>query len=350
MRKNIQITSCEIKTMDEYFSTLEQISEKNKEAKLWYRGQMDSEWSLIPGLLREAYSVENCIGERIQKPKKTNFSEQNNERFLISNPKMMLKDYRQSLSEIMNVDDLNDVQLLEMSQHYRLPTLLLDWTSDPMVALYFALSGINISDYKRENKFASVWVINPLEINKKTFVEEKYQYILDSKRDSEIILKEMEEDIGAFCFKGTKNNPRICRQSGNFTYTCYKKAKMMDNIDEYFDDIYKIIIPYSVVDNFKKFFKIFDLNEDSIYFEKSKLDIIATQVKQSHIKALHSKLLSIMQKSNLRKRKILRLQENLRIRNKKRCVSRNKKRCFSRNKKRRFSQNKKKNALIDKKK
>ena len=307
MRKNIQITSCEIKTMDEYFSTLEQISEKYKEVKLWYRGQMDSDWSLIPGLLREAYSVENCIGERIQKLKKTNFSEQNNERFLIPNPKKMLNDYRLKLSEIMDVDNLNDVQVLELSQHYGLPTLLLDWTSDPMVALYFALSGINISDYKMDNKFASVWVINLLEINKKTIEEEESQDILDSKRDSKKILKEMEEYIGTFCFKGTKNNPRICRQSGNFTYTCYKKAKMMNDINDYFDDIYKIIIPYSVVDNFKKFFKILDLNEDSIYFEKSKLDIIATQVKQSHIKALHRKLLSIKQKTNIRKRKRVRL-------------------------------------------
>lgn len=334
MRKNIQITSCEIKTMDEYFSTLEQISEKYKEVKLWYRGQMDSDWSLIPGLLREAYSVENCIGERIQKLKKTNFSEQNNERFLIPNPKKMLKDYRLKLSEIMDVDNLNDVQVLELSQHYGLPTLLLDWTSDPMVALYFALSGINISDYKMDNKFASVWVINPLEINKKTIEEEESQDILDSKRDSEKILKEMEEYIGTFCFKGTKNNPRICRQSGNFTYTCYKKAKMMNDINDYFDDIYKIIIPYSVVDNFKKFFKILDLNEDSIYFEKSELDIIATQVKQSHIKALHRKLLSIKQKTNTRKRKIVRLQGNLRTRNKKRCVSRKKRRSYrKRNKK-----------------
>lgn len=326
MRKNIQITSCEIKTMDEYFSTLEQISEKYKEVKLWYRGQMDSDWSLIPGLLREAYSVENCIGERIQKLKKTNFSEQNNERFLIPNPKKMLNDYRLKLSEIMDVDNLNDVQVLELSQHYGLPTLLLDWTSDPMVALYFALSGINISDYKMDNKFASVWVINPLEINKKTIEKEESQDILDSKRDSKKILKEMEEYIGTFCFKGTKNNPRICRQSGNFTYTCYKKAKMMNDINDYFDDIYKIIIPYSVVDNFKKFFKILDLNEDSIYFEKSKLDIIATQVKQSHIKALHRKLLSIKQKTNIRKRKRVRLPKKSRTRNKKRRFSRNKKR------------------------
>ena len=334
MRKNIQITSSEIKTMDEYFSTLEQISEKYEEVKLWYRGQMDSDWSLIPGLLREAYSVENCIGERIQKLKKTNFSEQNNERFLIPNPKKMLKDYRLKLSEIMDVDNLNDVQVLELSQHYGLSTLLLDWTSDPMVALYFALSGINISDYKMDNKFASVWVINPLEINKKTIEEEESQDILDSKRDSEKILKEMEAYIGTFCFKGTKNNPRICRQSGNFTYTCYKKAKMMNDINDYFDDIYKIIIPYSVVDNFKKFFKILDLNEDSIYFEKSELDSIATQVKQSHIKALHRKLLSIKQKTNIRKRKRVRLPKKSRTRNKKRRFSRNKKRRFSRNKKR----------------
>lgn len=43
-------------------------------------------------------------------------------------------------------------------QHYRLPTRLLDWTENPLVALYFAISSSRGADESRDG---ALWVLDP---------------------------------------------------------------------------------------------------------------------------------------------------------------------------------------------
>lgn len=106
--------------------------------KFIYRGHSNHEkYQLVPGVFRwKKLSDGHEVGEYSQ-------LEYN-----------ILEDFiSESCRYIKNVP-INDVAAwLEIAQHFGAPTRLLDFTENPLVALYFACSGTTESD-------ASVWIVN----------------------------------------------------------------------------------------------------------------------------------------------------------------------------------------------
>ena len=96
-----------------------------------FRGQADSRWRLEPSLRRKLRERERA--ERF-------------EGHLIKYLRTTLRD-RSTLPQRL-LDD--DGFLLAFAQHYRVPTRLTDWTSDPLIAAYFAASdALREREYKR---------------------------------------------------------------------------------------------------------------------------------------------------------------------------------------------------------
>ncbi len=99
--------------------------------ELWYRGQANAEWQLLPGLFRFADLVEDELRSEF-----------------------VLKG-RELLPHLPNTD----WEWYFLMQHYGLPTRLLDWTAGSLIALHFALA------LNQGTNDAAVWLLNPKALN-----------------------------------------------------------------------------------------------------------------------------------------------------------------------------------------
>jgi len=103
---------------------------------LWFRGHKESTWKLIPKLYRKEYlgSDENEIRQEFQS---------------------------RALQLIQGRVPADKWEWYFLMQHYGAPTRLLDWTDNPLVAIYFA-----VVDHPG-NCDAAVWALNPWWLNRK---------------------------------------------------------------------------------------------------------------------------------------------------------------------------------------
>lgn len=139
-----------------------------------YRGQRDSDWQLTPAVFRknmiERYKS-GMVGTLNDHPGQTLFEFRLLHSFIyhcdlrglsIPSDSMEFRDYF-SLQRIMNMNSIENSQwpqdrvlpLMAMAQHHGIPTRLLDWTSNVMIACYFAASdAISVSRAQKDKKMA----------------------------------------------------------------------------------------------------------------------------------------------------------------------------------------------------
>lgn len=104
----------------------------------WYRGQGDASWGLVPKIYRPEFAYAD------EKELRHEFQSAGLQLVGISVPK-----------------DRWDWYFL--MQHYGAPTRLLDWTTNPLVALFFALES---HSEKQLTCDAAVWILDPWWLNK----------------------------------------------------------------------------------------------------------------------------------------------------------------------------------------
>jgi hypothetical protein len=124
-----QSATAEISNVAEMLAAAKKLAaraEKHSHIRCWFRGQSKAEWPLQPRVYRDR--PDNQSSQPI---------DEENRKEILATERQFVRDFRH-LSASIRTGDESDAMLYVMQQHYGAATRLLDWTTNPLIALYFA--------------------------------------------------------------------------------------------------------------------------------------------------------------------------------------------------------------------
>jgi hypothetical protein len=127
MKDDMEENIVKIESVAHYINLIN-TNEHQHIAQWFFRGHSDSNYTLTPGLFRISPSGGKDVEEYVM----TQFK-------------------REAIPYLKSIPN-DEIEWLTLAQHYGLPTRLLDWTTNPLIALYFA-----VENYKND-KHANVWM------------------------------------------------------------------------------------------------------------------------------------------------------------------------------------------------
>jgi hypothetical protein len=188
-----------VETLKDFGDAVESILTLPSEAR-WYRGIGNVSYELQPSLFRHP---------SIATKKPLDLEQQ------------LLVRFRQRSIPYLNQRIDDDWELLFLMQHHGVPTRLLDWTENPYIALYFALTSCNTDPKTDDYPDCCVWSLDPIAWNRA---------VLDHISYTDGVLVASDERLNAHkpgvkehvfskkpvAMYGSYNSPRIVAQRGTF--------------------------------------------------------------------------------------------------------------------------------------
>lgn len=227
-------------TLEEYEKIVEPFRKDN-----WFRGHSKAEYRLEPNIYRERHFRRNLIGYDTRSVTRPQSGYYDIYQYKIADDITKLKYPKCSF-----------IKRMYKNQHYNILTPLLDFSTDPLVALFFAVENrskwnkkhsINFIQKKCDGNLAyvqkeagAIFVINPSILNTKSLGTKK---LLDSNNLRKKFV--LSNDLPFAIFPSVFNNPRVKVQSGKFV--CFGlRLESLEDYEVLEKDITKILIPNAV--------------------------------------------------------------------------------------------------------
>lgn len=221
--------------------------------RIWFRGVKSVEYDLTPSLCRKSLNIKY-------------------ETKYLSKFKSKAVPYLDKLPTYWG--------WLFLMEHYGIPTRLMDWSKDALVALVFALDECNEYEKKVDS---AVWCLNPVKLNESFSFNKYYKngYIPNVEEDGVYKMfgpdLENETDKKPCAVIGPMNNSRIIAQKGAFTiFPHIKDILPLNKIFDSEEYLYKICIAKEHSDFILSQLMNYGINKAFLYPD---LDHIAEQIK-----------------------------------------------------------------------
>lgn len=183
-KANERIKTVHVTKLSEYSEIISAQRSENSQDLILFRGHRLSNWLLLPKIGR----METRLKANTESAHR-----------LVENQIFSL--FRRLSVPFLGAKPVDDFELLAIAQHHGLPTRLLDWTSNALAALWFAVR--EASDLKTN---AAIWILNPADTD-----------FFDSRRvGSRIIAGPFDVDE-VMVYRPRHMTTRIIAQSGYFT-------------------------------------------------------------------------------------------------------------------------------------
>lgn len=279
-----------VESLTEYIKLMEKIGSNDTEK--WYRGQSKCEYRLSPSALRNVFAIEDQRGYKLNPPLLDNTCSGSNNLVAFLPVDQMVDEFSKKAEKCLEYDVSTSIEWECIAQHYGIPTRVLDWTTNAINALFFAVGDCligkteenDIKNFIDSQGFGSgggaVFVIDPIEINKMTVPIkdfEKNPIVFDAVEDAKILEECLHNMIPPVCFSGFNKEKRISRQAGKFT-TTGTLVWPMDYYNELQKRIIKIFIPYSAYESIRYELSAIGITHDTIYVEDDEKDVIAKAI------------------------------------------------------------------------
>lgn len=233
----------------------------------WFRGHRRADFALKPGLYRNMRPIRDARGNPVG-PDFVGHS--SGTEYAYPNFAAMLVEFKRLATphlQSMNRAPVDEFEWIFLMQHYGVKTRLLDWTTDPLIALFFAVQPHEGGDRKWPPGDAEVHLLDPVGINLAaqdhpaviTLSEAQWGRYIDPR-----------EFVAQFpiCVAPAHIDPRIIAQSSMFTLHG-ADLRALDDFQPYRSSLRQLTIAADRVDDIRRDLELLGYDRARVFPELS---------------------------------------------------------------------------------